>query len=55
MLKQGEGLRDTKAEAKVTGREAESKPYAARHNPMQRDVTLCGVMQPYAVRPYAGE
>jgi len=30
MLKQGEGLRDTKAEAKVTGREVESKPYVAR-------------------------
>jgi len=27
--KAGEGLRDTKAEAKVTGREAESKPYVA--------------------------
>ena len=37
MLKQGEGLRNTKAEAKVTGREAESKPYAVR---------------PYVVRPY---
>jgi len=30
MLKQGEGLRDTKAEAKVTRREVESKPYVAR-------------------------
>jgi len=38
MLKQEEGLRDTKAEAKVTGREAESKPY---------------VVQPYVARPYA--
>jgi len=38
MLKQGEGLRDTKAEAKVTGREAESKPY---------------VVRPYAARPDA--
>jgi len=37
MLKQEEGLRDTKAEAKVTGREAESKPY---------------VVRPYVVRPY---
>jgi len=27
MLKQEEGLRDPKAEAKVTGREVESKPY----------------------------
>jgi len=38
MLKQEEGLRDTKAEAKVTGREAQSKPY---------------VVQPYVVQPYA--
>jgi len=38
MLKQEEGLRDTKAEAKVTGREVESKPY---------------VVRPYVARPYA--
>jgi len=36
MLKQGEGLRDTKAEAKVTGREAESKPYVIPYAALSR-------------------
>jgi len=46
MLKQGKGLRDTKAEAKVTGREAERKPYVAQPYAVRPDA-----MWPYGVRP----